>query len=67
MPQSDNHPDQAMHERIEADLRDSLDEEVELELDDHALEQFRTVKPLDDGRPEIDRPSLFQGTVPPAG
>ena len=49
-----------MHERIEADLRDSLDEELELELDDHALEQFRTVKPVDDARPEMDRSVYFK-------
>ena len=60
MPQSDSHPDQTMHERIEADLRDSLDEELELELDDHALEQFRTVKPVDDARPEMDRSVYFK-------
>jgi polyphosphate kinase len=60
MPQSDSHADQAMHDRIEADLRDSLDEEVELELDDHALEQFRTVKPLDDAHPEMDRQVYFK-------
>src|SRR5262249_23992208 len=40
-PDMDTHDDQAIHELIGTDLRDSLDEELELELDDHALDQFR--------------------------
>ena len=39
----DTSNDQAIHELIGADLRDSLDEELELELDDHALDQFRSL------------------------
>jgi polyphosphate kinase 2 len=49
-----------MHERIDAELRDSLDEELELELDDRALDQFRTIKPAEDDRPEIDRSVYFK-------
>src|ERR1700750_1574571 len=60
MPQSDRAPDQAMHERIEADLRDSLDEELELELDDRGVDQFRAGSPAEDDPPEIDRSIYFK-------
>jgi polyphosphate kinase len=59
MPKSDSHTDRAIRERIETDLRDSLDEELELELDDRALEQFQTVKPSNGAHPEMDRSVYF--------
>ena len=51
--------DQALQARINADLRDSLDEELELELDDRELEQFRNARPAHDGHSEIDRSVYF--------
>jgi polyphosphate kinase 2 len=56
----DTHDDKAIHELIGTDLRDSLDEELELELDDTALDQFRNVKPGHDGRPQLDRHVYFK-------
>jgi len=52
--------DQLMRERIDADLRDSLDEELELELEDREIEAFRTVPPAHDGRPAMDRSVYFK-------
>src|SRR5579872_7414102 len=45
---------------IAADLRDSLDEELELELDDGRLDQFRDLKELHEDREEMDRHVYFQ-------
>jgi polyphosphate kinase 2 len=59
MPQSDKSLDQALQARIDADLQDSLDEEIELELDDRQLEAFRTAKDLG-GQPELDREIYFK-------
>ena len=56
---TDSPQDQALQARISADLRDSLDEELELELDDRELEQFRNAKPTHDGHSEIDRSVYF--------
>jgi polyphosphate kinase len=56
---TDSPQDQALQARINADLRDSLDEELELELDDRELEQFRNARPAHDGRTEIDRSVYF--------
>jgi len=56
----DTSNDQAIHDLIGADLRDSLDEELELELDDQALDQFKSVKPSNGGHPEIDRHVYFK-------
>jgi len=52
--------DQLMRERIDADLRDSLDEELELELEDREIEAFRTVPFRHDGRPAMDRSVYFK-------
>src|SRR5215471_1354956 len=52
--------DQLMRERIDADLRDSLDEELELELEDREIEAFRTVPSPHDGRPAMDRSVYFK-------
>ncbi len=56
---TDSPQDQALQARISADLRDSLDEELELELDDRELEQFRNARPTHDGHSEIDRSVYF--------
>jgi polyphosphate kinase 2 len=55
----DTTDDHSIHELIGADLRDSLDEELELELDDRELEQFRAAKPQN-GHPELDRHVYFK-------
>jgi polyphosphate kinase 2 len=60
MPQSDNAQDKAMRERIDADLRDSLDEELELELEDREIEQFQMVGLDEDRRPAMDRSVYFK-------
>jgi polyphosphate kinase len=52
--------DQALHERINQDLRDSLDEELELELEDHELDQFRNVPAADDATETMDRLTYFK-------
>jgi polyphosphate kinase 2 (PPK2 family) len=56
----DSSNDQAIHELIGADLRDSLDEELELELTDHEFEQFRTAKLTREGVPPLDRHVYFK-------
>jgi polyphosphate kinase 2 len=55
----DTSNDQALHELIGADLRDSLDEELELELDDRELDQFRSARPANGGLPALDRHVYF--------
>jgi polyphosphate kinase len=60
MTELDNPKDQALQARIDADLQDSLDEEIELELDDRELEEFRTVKQPHEGPPELDREVYFK-------
>ena len=56
----DRSNDQAIHELIGADLRDSLDEELELELEDHEFEQFRTLPRPENGHPPLDRHVYFK-------
>jgi polyphosphate kinase 2 len=56
----DTSDDQAIHELIGADLRDSLDEELELELEDREFDQFRTVKRPEDWHPPLDRHVYFK-------
>ena len=49
-----------MRKLIDADLQDTLDEEIEMELDDHRLEQLEggtAVRDADDG---MDRQQYFQ-------
>ena len=52
--------DEALHELIRADLRDSLDEELELELGDRELDEFRSTKPANGGHPPLDRQLYFR-------
>ena len=56
----DSSNDQAIHELIGADLRDSLDEELELELADYEFEQFRAAKLTREGVPSLDRHVYFK-------
>src|ERR1700751_4169552 len=56
----DSSNDQAIHELIGADLRDSLDEELELELEDHEFEQLRTLPRAENGHPALDRHIYFK-------
>jgi polyphosphate kinase 2 len=56
----DTSNDKALHELISADLRDSLDEELELELDDRELAQFRSIGRQKDWHPELDRHVYFK-------
>jgi polyphosphate kinase 2 len=56
----DTSNDEALHELIDADLRDSLDEELELELDDRDLDAFRSAKPANGGHPPLDRQLYFK-------
>jgi polyphosphate kinase len=56
----DTSNDQAIHELIGADLRDSLDEELELELDDRELAEFRNVKRPEDWHGALDRHVYFK-------
>ena len=62
----DTQDKQVIQELIGADLRDSLDEELELELDDQELDQFISARPVHPQHPPLDRASLFQRAVPPA-
>src|SRR5262245_2203631 len=52
--------DKAILDLIGADLRDSLDEELELELDDRELDLFRTARPAHDVPPALDRHIYFK-------
>jgi polyphosphate kinase 2 (PPK2 family) len=52
--------DQALRKLIDADLRDSLDEELEMELDDRQLEQFRDIKSDHDAHEAMDRSLYFK-------
>jgi polyphosphate kinase 2 len=57
---SHNNNDHALRKLIDADLRDSLDEELELELDDSQLDHFRNLKaPLEDHE-GLDRHVYFK-------
>jgi polyphosphate kinase len=56
----DTSNDQAIRELIGADLQDSLDEELELELGDREFEQFRTAKLDHEAHPALDRHVYFK-------
>src|SRR5262249_14110450 len=49
----DTSNDKAIQELIGADLRDSLEEELELELDDRVLDEFKSAKPTNGGYEEL--------------
>jgi polyphosphate kinase len=52
--------DKALRERIEADLHDSFDEEVELELGESQLEQFRDAQSVHGTHETLDRSVYFK-------
>src|SRR5271165_5288465 len=56
----DKTSDHALRKLIDADFQDSFDEELEMELDDSRLEQFRDLKPGDEDRDTIDRSVYFK-------
>jgi polyphosphate kinase 2 len=56
----DKADERTIRELISADLRDNLDEELELELEDHELAQFHIAKPAHDGPPALDRHVYFK-------
>jgi polyphosphate kinase len=60
MTKSDATSDQALRELIGADFQDSLDEELELELEDGQLEQFRDIRHAHEHHPTIDRSVYFR-------
>ncbi|MGA7806377.1 polyphosphate kinase 2 [Bradyrhizobium sp.] len=60
MPPSDATSDQALRELIGADFQDSLDEELELELEDGQLDRFRAIKYAHERHPTIDRTLYFR-------
>jgi polyphosphate kinase len=56
---SHSNNDHALRKLIDADLRDSLDEELELELDDSQLDQFRNLKAPHEDHKGLDRHVYF--------
>jgi polyphosphate kinase len=57
---SHSNDDHALRKLIDADLRDSLDEELELELDDSQLDQFRNLKSPHEDHEGLDRHVYFK-------
>jgi len=56
----DDHNDHALRKQIDADFQDSFDEELEMELDDSRLEQFRKLTPAPDDHDGLDRSVYFK-------
>jgi polyphosphate kinase len=56
----DSHNDHALRKLIDADFQDSFDEELEMELDDTRLEQFRDLKADHDHHEGLDRSVYFK-------
>jgi len=56
----DHSSDHALRQAINTEFQDSLDEELELELDDDQLEQFRKVELAQDTRDTLDRSLYFK-------
>src|ERR1044072_8609857 len=50
----------ALQAVIDADLQDTLDEELEMELDDSRLEELEALKAVQDAGPAIDRSLYFK-------
>ena len=49
-----------MRKLIDADLQDTLDEEIEMELDDHRLQTLDGVAPALDAKEGLDRQQYFK-------
>ena len=60
MTAPDTTSDKALRERIDADLRDSFDEELELELGESQLEQFRDTQSAHGTHETLDRSVYFK-------
>jgi polyphosphate kinase 2 len=60
MTAPDTTSDKALRERIDADLRDSFDEEVELEFGESRLEQFRETQSAHGTHETLDRSVYFK-------
>jgi hypothetical protein len=60
MTAPDTTSDKALRERIDADLRDSFDEELELELGESQLEQFRDTQSAHGKHETLDRSVYFK-------
>jgi polyphosphate kinase len=60
MTAPDTTSDKALRERIDADLRDSFDEEVELEFGESQLEQFRDAQSVHGTHETLDRSVYFK-------
>jgi polyphosphate kinase 2 len=60
MTAPDTTRDKALRERIDADLRDSFDEEVELEFGESRLEQFRDTQSTHGAHETLDRSVYFK-------
>jgi polyphosphate kinase len=50
----------ALRKRIDADFQDSFDEELEMELDDSRLEEFRNLKEVHEDHEGLDRSVYFK-------
>jgi polyphosphate kinase 2 len=60
MTASDQTAEAALRERIRQDMADTLDEELELELDDHRLDASVNDAPDPEGRNTVDRKVYFK-------
>jgi polyphosphate kinase 2 (PPK2 family) len=56
----DTNDDHALRKLIDADFQDSFDEELEMELDDSRLEQFRDLKAPHEHYEGLDRSVYFK-------
>ena len=60
MTQTDTAGDQNLRTLIDADLQDTLDEELEMELDDRRLEQLKGIGPAREMHEPMDRSHYFR-------
>ena len=59
MTKTDTAGDQNLRTLIDADLQDTLDEELEMELDDRRLEQLEGIRPAREMHEPMDRSHYF--------
>ena len=60
MTKTDTAGDQNLRTLIDADLQDTLDEELEMELDDRRLEQLEGIRPAREMHEPMDRSHYFR-------
>ena len=60
MTQTDTASDQNLRTLIDADLQDTLDEELEMELDDKRLEQLKGIRSAREAHEAMDRSHYFR-------